>query len=143
MLLLLKKNTVVICTSQLIILSPFIVSTVDSCNPKAHPFFFMIMLLPLRNLKPLFKFLKINIFLSPPTNTIFSISPLSHLATLRKSHHAFVSINLMPERIRAFVHGHTFLHSWSGPMTLVVGLLHGAAFLSDLPLVLFVSFIGP
>ena len=23
---------------------------------------------------------------------------------------------------RAFVHGHTFLHSWSGPMTLVVGL---------------------
>ena len=28
-------------------------------------------------------------------------------------------------------------------MTLVVGLLHGAAFLSNLPLVLFLSFIGP
>ena len=28
-------------------------------------------------------------------------------------------------------------------MTLVVGLLHGATFLSNLPLVLFVSFIGP
>ena len=32
----------------------------------------------------------------------------------------------MPEIGRAFVHGHTFLHSWSGPMTLVVSLLHGA-----------------
>ena len=40
------------------------------------------------------------------------------------------------------IHGHTFLHSWSGPMTLVVGLLHGATFLSNLPLVLFVSFIA-
>ena len=39
------------------------------------------------------------------------------------------------------IHGRTFLHSWSGPMTLVVGLLHGATFLSNLPLVLFVSFI--
>ena len=29
----------------------------------------------------------------------------------------------MPDWGRAFVHGHTFLHSWSGPMTLVVGLL--------------------
>ena len=48
-----------------------------------------------------------------------------------------------PEGGRAFVHGHTFLHSWSGPMTLVAGLLHGATFLSNLPLVLFVSFIGP
>ena len=28
-------------------------------------------------------------------------------------------------------------------MTLVVGLLHGATFLSNHPLVLFVSFIGP
>ena len=44
---------------------------------------------------------------------------------------------------RAFVHGHTFLHSWSGPMTSVVGLLHGATFLSNFPLVLFLSFIGP
>ena len=26
----------------------------------------------------------------------------------------------MPERGRAFVHGHTFLHSWSGPWSLVV-----------------------
>ena len=41
------------------------------------------------------------------------------------------------------IHGHTFLHSWSGAMTLVVGLLHGATFLSNLPLVLFVSFIRP
>ena len=48
----------------------------------------------------------------------------------------------MPDWGRAFVHGHTFLHSWSGPMTLVVGLLHGATCLSSLPLVLFVSFIG-
>ena len=36
----------------------------------------------------------------------------------------------MPDWGRAFVHGHTFLHSWSGLMTLVVGLLHGATFLS-------------
>ena len=49
----------------------------------------------------------------------------------------------MPDSGRAFVHGHTFLHSWSGPMTLVVGLLHGATFLSNFPLVLFGSFIGP
>ena len=42
-----------------------------------------------------------------------------------------------------YMHGSTFLHSWSGPMTLVVGLLHGATFLSNLPLVLFVSLIGP
>ena len=38
----------------------------------------------------------------------------------------------MPGWGRAFVHGHTFLHSWSGPMTLVVGLLHGATILSNL-----------
>ena len=49
----------------------------------------------------------------------------------------------MPGWGRAFVHGHTFLHSWSGPMTVVVGLLHGATLLSNIPLVLFVSFIGP
>ena len=30
------------------------------------------------------------------------------------------------------------LHSWSGSMTVVVGLLHGATFLSGLPLLLFV-----
>ena len=30
----------------------------------------------------------------------------------------------MPEWGRAFVHGDTFLHSWRGPMTLVVGLPH-------------------
>ena len=47
----------------------------------------------------------------------------------------------MPDWGRAFVHGHTFLHSWSGPMTLVVGLLLGATFLSNLTLVLFVSLI--
>ena len=49
----------------------------------------------------------------------------------------------MPDCDRAFVHGHTFLHSWGGPMTLVVGLQHGATFLSNLTLVLFVSFIEP
>ena len=49
----------------------------------------------------------------------------------------------MPKMGRAFVHGHTFLHSWSGSMTVVVGLLHGATFLSGLPLVLFVSFLKP
>ena len=45
---------------------------------------------------------------------------------------------LMRGRSRAFVHGHTFLHSWSGLMTLVVGLLHRATFLSNLNLVLLV-----
>ena len=35
----------------------------------------------------------------------------------------------------------TFLHAWSGQMKLVVGLQNGAAFLSDLTVVLFVSFI--
>ena len=49
----------------------------------------------------------------------------------------------MPEWGRAFVHGHTFLHSWSGSMMVVVGLLQGATFLSNLPLVLFVSFKWP
>ena len=49
----------------------------------------------------------------------------------------------MPDLVRVFVHGHTFLHSWSGPMTLVVSLLHGATFLSNFTLDLFVSFIGP
>ena len=49
----------------------------------------------------------------------------------------------MPDWCRAFVHGHTFLHSWSGPMTLVLDLLHGATFLSNLSLVHFVYFIGP
>ena len=48
----------------------------------------------------------------------------------------------MHDGSRAFVHGHTFLHSWSGLMTLVVGLLHGATFLSNLTLVIFVSFVG-
>ena len=55
----------------------------------------------------------------------------------------FLIHSRMLERSRVFVHGHTFLHSWSKPMTLVVCLLHGATFLSNLPLVLFVSFIGP
>ena len=49
----------------------------------------------------------------------------------------------MPDRSRAFVHGNYFLQSWSGPMTLVVRLLQGAAFLSILLLVLIVSLIGP
>ena len=49
----------------------------------------------------------------------------------------------LPQGGRAFVHGHTFLHSWSGPMTVVIGLLHGATFLSGLPLFFFVSFIRP
>ena len=49
----------------------------------------------------------------------------------------------IPDWGRAFVHGHTFLHSWSGPMTVVIGLLHGATILSNLPLLLFESFIGP
>ena len=38
----------------------------------------------------------------------------------------------MPDNSRAFVHGHTFLHPWSGPMTLEVGLLHGVTFLFNL-----------
>ena len=49
----------------------------------------------------------------------------------------------LPDRSRAFVHGHTFLHSWSVPLTVVIGLLHGATFLSGLPLVLFMSPIKP
>ena len=52
---------------------------------------------------------------------------------------------LIHERIsnksRTFVHGHTFLHSWSETMTLEVALLHGATFLSNLTPALFVSFI--
>ena len=36
----------------------------------------------------------------------------------------------MLEKWRAFVHGHTFLHSWSGPLTLVVGLLQGCRYIS-------------
>ena len=47
----------------------------------------------------------------------------------------------MPDRGRAFVHGHTFLHSWSGLVTLVVGLLHGATFLSNLPLVFYKTLV--
>ena len=47
----------------------------------------------------------------------------------------------MSGRSRAIVHGHTFFHSWSEPMTLVVGLLRGTTFLSNLTLGLFVSFI--
>ena len=56
---------------------------------------------------------------------------------------AFFSINLlanaMPEMSRAFVHGHTFLHSWSGPMKLVICLLHGTTFLSNLTSAPFIS----
>ena len=37
----------------------------------------------------------------------------------------------MPDRSNSFAHGYTFLHSWSGPMTLVIGLLHGATLLSN------------
>ena len=48
----------------------------------------------------------------------------------------------MPDWGRAFVHEHTFLHSWRWPTTFVVGLLHGTTFLSNLTLVLFVYFIG-
>ena len=50
-------------------------------------------------------------------------------------------LNQMPDMV--IMHGHTLLHSWSGPITLVVDLLHGTTFLSNLPLVLFVSFIWP
>ena len=46
--------------------------------------------------------------------------------------------------------GHTFLHSWTHFLAFMEwaddggsGLLHGAALLSNLPLVLFVFFIGP
>ena len=39
------------------------------------------------------------------------------------------------------MHENTFLHSWSGPMTLVVGLLHGASFLFNVTRVLLVRFI--
>ena len=46
----------------------------------------------------------------------------------------------MPELGRAFVHGHNFVHSWSGLIILVVGRLHGATFLYNLTPVLFVSF---
>ena len=46
----------------------------------------------------------------------------------------------MPERSKAFEHGHSFWHSRSGLMTLVVGLLHRATFLSNLILGIYVSF---
>ena len=47
----------------------------------------------------------------------------------------------MSERSRAFVHGHTFLHSWNVPMNFVISLLHGAMFLSNPTLVPFVSLV--
>ena len=78
-------------------------------------------------------------FHQPPGLCLLYLSLFSSSSVLRPSLiHA-----LMTDLSRAFVHGHTFLHSWSGPMTLVDGLLHGATFLSNLPLVLFVFFIGP
>ena len=79
----------------------------------------------------------LSLFLSFSSSSLFPL-PLFFLFLLPCLIHA-----RMPDWGRAFVHGHTFLHSWSGPMTLVVGLLQGATFLSNLPLVLFVSFIGP
>ena len=39
-----------------------------------------------------------------------------------------------------FVHGHVFLHSWSGPITLVVGLLRGATFQCNFHFLLFLYF---
>ena len=46
----------------------------------------------------------------------------------------------MPEMSRAFVHGHTILHSWSGPMKLAYETaIHGATFLSNLSSAPFVS----
>ena len=44
----------------------------------------------------------------------------------------------IPEMSRSFAHGHTLLHSWSGPMKLVVCLLHGATLLSNFTIALFV-----
>ena len=43
---------------------------------------------------------------------------------------------------RVFVHGHTFLHSWSGPMKFLVCLQHGATFLSNLTSAPFVPVEG-
>ena len=52
------------------------------------------------------------------------------LSCLSSSLFLFIIPCLIHARIsdwgRAFEHGHTFLHSWSGLMKLVVGLLHGA-----------------
>ena len=45
-------------------------------------------------------------------------------------------------RGRAFVLQHTFLHSWSESMTLVVYLLHGTTFLSDLTVLMHPRFPG-
>ena len=54
------------------------------------------------------------------------------------------SLSLFLWMSRAFVHGHTFLHSWSGRQRhFVIGLLHGAAFLSDPTLLHYVSFLEP
>ena len=44
----------------------------------------------------------------------------------------------MHEMSRPFVHGHTLLYSWSGPMKLVVCLLHGATLLSNFTIAPFV-----
>ena len=44
----------------------------------------------------------------------------------------------MPEMSRSFVHGHTLLHSWSGPIKFVVCLLHGATLLSNFTIAPFV-----
>ena len=50
---------------------------------------------------------------------VFPVSLLLFFLFLRP----FLIHARMLELGRAFVHGHTFLYSWSGPMTLVVGLL--------------------
>ena len=61
-----------------------------------------------------------------------------------------VSMNARFMDTLSCIHGHTFLHSWTHFLAFMEwaddigsGLLHGAALLSNLPLVLFVSFIGP
>ena len=49
-----------------------------------------------------------------------SIFPISFFLFLRPC----LILARLPEMGRAFVSGNSFLHSWSRPMTLVVGLLH-------------------
>ena len=64
-----------------------------------------------------------------------------HIPKPSENHSSLFEMLLRVRRVlrisRAFVHGRTFLHSWSGPMTLVVGLLHGATFLSNFSLCVF------
>ena len=77
----------------------------------------------------------------PKTGCIFEIS----IKNSTKGHRPNWTTDFVfaSKYINLYVYIHTFLHSWSVPKKLVVNLLHGATFLSNLTFILSVSFIGP